>query len=146
MKDEVILLKAIIWGGLLILVPLVIFISLDAFAPANHSLTVLRTEPINPFERILKAISDVESNNGTNLFNSKENAVGYFGIRPIRLLDYNLRTGKNITLDQCYDYETGKMIFLFFACKFNPNDYECIAKDWNKSRTDKYWNKVKAKL
>jgi hypothetical protein len=107
---------------------------------------IIRTESTNPYERILKAISATESKNGTFIYNKKENAVGVLQIRPIRLKDYNLRTGKNLKLNDCYNYKTSKMIFLYYASRFKPNDYESISKDWNKSRTDKYWNLVKMQL
>jgi len=129
-----------------IIILILICISLNAFAPATNTAVLVGNRAINPYEPVLRAISAVESKNGTYLFNSKENAVGWFGIRPIRLKDYNQRSGESITLDQCYDYETGRKIFMFFASKFNPDDYEGIAKDWNKSKTDKYWNLVKAHL
>jgi len=77
------------------------------------------------------------------MLNEKEQAVGYFGIRPIRLKDYNQRTGKSITLDQCYDYETGRMIFLFYASKYHPDDIKAICRDWNgNSKENKYYKKI----
>jgi hypothetical protein len=127
----------------MILTILILLFTVPAFAPDREALYIGRVEPVNPYERIINAVSRVESGNGTNLFNAKETAVGWFGIRPIRLKDYNQRSGSNVTLDQCYDYETGRRIFLYYASQFRPDDYEGISKDWNKSRTDKYWKKIK---
>lgn len=96
-----------------------------------------------PFEAILKAVVEVESKNGIYLFNPKENAVGYFGIRPIKLKDYCEKTGKRITLEQCYDYEMGKEIFLFYASQFSPDNIKGICINWNgRSRHNKYYLRI----
>jgi hypothetical protein len=82
-----------------------------------------------------------------NLYNAKEQAVGWFGIRPIRLEDYNKRTGQNITHAQCYDYETGKMIFLFYASQVDYRDIKGICIAWNgASKENKYYAKIKSVL
>jgi len=93
---------------LLITTLLMLFSSLPA--PGFPRLFIAVGEPVNPYSRIIKAVIAVESSNGTNLFNAKENAAGWFGIRPVRLKDYNEKTGKNITHAECFDYEVGKMI------------------------------------
>jgi hypothetical protein len=125
---------------------ILICISLDAFAPANNTLTVFKAEVINPYERIWNAICQVESNSDALAYNPLENSYGIAQIREVRLRDYNDRTGKKVSLNALFDVKTSKLVFMYFACKYSPDDYESIAKDWNKSRTDTYWNKVRKLL
>jgi hypothetical protein len=116
-------------------------------APPNKTLCIFEGERINPYIRILKAITDIESSNGVILLNKKENAVGWFGIRPIRLNDYNIKTGKHITLKQCYDYEIGKMICMYYISQVDYRDIKGVAVAWNgKSKENKYYQKLKNKL
>jgi hypothetical protein len=81
-------------------------------------------------------------------FNINEEAVGGLQIRPIRLLDYNQRTGKNYKMKDCYDFRISKEIFLYFAKLSGTNDYESIARSWNGSgiTTLSYWVRVKSFL
>jgi hypothetical protein len=75
-----------------------------------------------------------------------EEAIGAFQIRPIRLLDYNQRTGKNYKIEDCYNFEISKEIFLYYAGKIGSREYETIARKWNGSgvTTLDYWEKVKS--
>lgn len=118
-----------------------------ALAPAEKCLYLEQGQPINPYLPILRAVTTVESANGRFLFNEKENAVGWFGIRPVRLNDYNQKTGQNITLDQCYDFETGKTIFLWYVSQIDYRDIKAICRNWNgASKRNLYFQKVKAIL
>jgi hypothetical protein len=128
----------------LIILTVLLYQALPAPGLTVHYMEV--PEVIKPYERIIKAVTTVESENGRFILNAKESAVGSFGIRPIRLKDYNQRAGKSLILDQCYNYEISKTIFLYYATKYNPDDFRLIARDWNKSRTEKYWYKVRAAL
>ena len=69
--------------------------ALKVFAPTSESLMVTRTLPSEPFESLIHAIGMVETQYDTLAYNPLEEAVGYFQIRPIRLIDYNIRTGSN---------------------------------------------------
>ena len=120
--------------------------TLNLKAPNERAMVITCGEKIMPYETIISAIVKVESNGNTLAYNPKEGATGAFQIRQIRLTEYNKLSGENLKLSDCYDYETSKRIFLFYSCKFHPSDYKSIAIDWNKSKTLKYWNKVKQKL
>jgi hypothetical protein len=123
------------------------FLSLKLSAPPDAKFYVAKSEVIAPYEAIIRAVTTVESANGKYLFNAKENAVGWFGIRPIRLRDYNKQTGKSYTLADCYDYEIAKSIFLFYATQFNPDDIKGICVSWNgKSLYNRYYQKIKKVL
>lgn len=108
-----------------------------------NELMIVQEEPIRPYETIWNAVCQYESNNNPNAYNSKERATGIVQIRPIRLKDYNQRTGKNYKLKDCYNTSIAKEIFMYYSCKFDHTQPERIASDWNKCKTDKYWNKVK---
>jgi hypothetical protein len=116
-------------------------------APPLREAVIYQPEKINPYNEIIHAVTTIESSNGANLYNAKEQAVGWFGIRPIRLEDYNKRTGQNITHAQCYDYEIGRMIFLYYASQVDYRDIKGICIAWNGvSKENKYYAKIKAVL
>jgi len=126
---------------------ILILLTMICKAPEYKTLTVIRTESINPYEPIIRTVTKVESSYGTQLINEKENAVGWFGIRPIRLDDYNKRTGKNISHAECYEYETGRMIFLYYASQIDYRDIKAICINWNgKSKKNLYYKKIKKEL
>lgn len=115
-------------------------------APPSEGLTVFVAEPVRPYEKIIHAIGMVETKLDTLAYNPEEQAVGFFQIRPIRVKDYNQRTGDSLTLMDMYNYQKAKKVFMHYAVQFRYDDYKLIAKDWNKSRTNRYWNKVKLNL
>jgi hypothetical protein len=116
-------------------------------APPAESIVILAPEAVNPYTPIVNAISTIESANGKYMLNEKEMAVGYFGIRPIRLNDYNKKTRKHITLDQCYDYETGKTILLYYISQVDYRDIKGIAIAWNGISTrNLYYGKLQKAL
>jgi hypothetical protein len=123
-------------------------INIILIAPSVNSIFILVSEPVKPFDRLLKSILLAESSGDTLAFNIEEGAVGGLQIRPIRLLDYNQRTGKNYNMEDCLNYQTSKEIFLFYATISGTDDYELIARKWNGSgcATSDYWYKVKALL
>jgi hypothetical protein len=110
-------------------------------APEFRTFTIAKSDGINSFDPLIKAIVCVETNNGKNLYNEKENAVGHFQIRQIRVNDYNQRTGSHYKLEQFYDYNLSRKMFLYYA---KGKSYEKAAKNWNGSGklTIDYWKKV----
>lgn len=90
----------------------------------------------------------VEGKCDTLAYNPIEEAVGYFQIRPIRLEDYNKRTESNYTMKDMFNYEISEKIFLYYAGKIGPYNFEQIARNWNGSghRTINYWNRIKQYL
>ncbi len=122
--------------------------SLNLFAPVSGGLTVELAEPVNPFGKLIYAIGMVETRLDTLAYNPEEKAVGYFQIRPIRLRDYNERTGNNYKLTDMYDYDIAEKVFLYYASQIGPYNFEKIAKNWNGSgkMTRIYWSKVRKLL
>jgi hypothetical protein len=100
------------------------------------------------FEKLIYAIVMVECSGDTLAINHDEEAYGAFQIRPIRLHDYNKRTGKNYKIEDCLSYEISKEIFLYYAKNMGYPDFQTIARSWNGSgkMTLVYWEKVKKLL
>ena len=122
--------------------------SLNLFAPATNALIIEPAVSVNPFGKIIYAIGMVETKLDTLAYNAEEDAVGYFQIRPIRVRDYNRRTGSSYTVNDMYDYNIAEKIFLYYASQIGPYNLEKIAKNWNGSgrKTKIYWNKVRKHL
>ncbi len=96
----------------------------------------------NPYQYVINLIVEAESSGDTFAFNEKESARGAFQIRPVRLNDFNHRTGNRYKLKDCFNYDVSERIFLYYASDFAPGDLKGICYEWNKSTTDKYYNKV----
>lgn len=114
-------------------------------APPDRRLVVVKDEGISFYEPLIKAVTFVESVDGKYLYNPKENAVGWFQIRQVRVDDYNKLTGLKYALNDFYDYDLSREMFLYYA---KGKSYEKAAKSWNGSgkKTIAYWKKVKARL
>jgi hypothetical protein len=119
-----------------------------ALAPNVSIITIRALEPVNPYEKIIKAIIQVESAGDTLAINPVEEAFGAFQIRPIRIEDYNQRTGNNFKAGNCIDYDLSRKVFLFYAERIGFRNYEAIARKWNGSgqKTIEYWERVKKYL
>lgn len=129
----------------IILLKVLLSFSLVALAPSRTTLTISVPQPVEPYRKLINAIGNVETKFDTLAFNPDEMAVGFFQIRPIRLNDYNKRTGNNYTIKDLYNYRVSEEIFLFYADEIGPYNFEKIAKNWNGSgpKTLYYWEKVK---
>jgi hypothetical protein len=137
-----VLLRTIVFAAMLL--PM----SFEVFAPESHSLPVSYTSPLKPYQVLINAIGMVETGFDTLAYNAIEEAAGFFQIRPIRLLDYNRRTGSNYQMKDMFDYFIAEKIFLYYATGIGPYDFERIARSWNGSgpMTIEYWKKVKVFL
>jgi hypothetical protein len=123
-------------------------ITLKVSAPEAKVLSVFISAPVNPYERLINAIISVESKGDTLAYNALEMATGAMQIRPIRIRDYNRRTGSNYTSNDCFNLRISKEIFLYYAMKIKYPNYELIAREWNGSgrSTLDYWKKVKINM
>ena len=124
---------------------LLLFTSLLCRAPGYPTFYIKESKGIQPYEIIWKAICTIESSGDSRAWNKRESAVGICQIRPIKLKDFNDQTGKHYKLSQMYEISKSKEVFIWFARKHQPDDYEGIAKDWN-CQSEKYWQKVKTKI
>ncbi len=128
------------------LITLFLFLSLafTAYAPGTGSVIIFDIPPAEPFIDLMNAIAKVETNNDTMAFNPLEEAAGCFQIRPIRVEDYNKRTGSNYTTNDLFNYNISRKIFLYYASQIGPYNMKKIASDWNGSgpQTLEYWDRV----
>jgi hypothetical protein len=120
-------------------------VALKVFAPSCNSLVIFTSPADEPFRKLINAIGMVETSYDTLAYNPEEEAVGFFQIRPIRISDYNERTGSSYILADMYEYKTAEKVFLYYATEIGPYNFEKIAKNWNGSghKTIEYWKKVK---
>ncbi len=130
-----------------ILMVLLLF-SVRLFAPSSVCLVIEHRTPVNPYKQLINAIGKVETNYDTLAYNPVEQAAGFFQIRPIRLEDYNKRTGSRYKMKDLFNYEISEKIFLYYAAMTDPHDLEKIARKWNGSgaKTIEYWKRVKKQL
>jgi hypothetical protein len=133
---------------LLITCSLCLTIVYHAVAPSSNSITVIELPPIQPYKALMNAIGLFETKGNTLAYNEKENAVGIFQIRQVRIDDYNRRTGNNYALTDMFDKTLSEKVFLYFASRYKPCELEKIAKAWNGSgpKTEYYWKRIKEKL
>jgi hypothetical protein len=127
---------------------ILLFFNTTLFAPASPSIPILIESPVDPFRHLIYAIGMVETGLDTIAYNPLEEAIGYFQIRPVRLEDYNRRTGNRYAMKDLYNYSISEKIFKYYAAQIGPYDFETIAKSWNGSgiMTIDYWNRVKMHL
>jgi|ERR1035437_478705 hypothetical protein len=127
----------------IILIIILLFLSIRAFCPNIKVICLAKEHPVNVHERLINAIVMIESNGNNNAYNPIENACGAFQIRPIRLKDYNKRTGNNLKISDCFDYEISKKVFLYYANQYDYRDIKGVCRNWNgKSKGNKYYNKI----
>jgi hypothetical protein len=133
---------------LFLVILLLLSFTYRSFAPGYGSFLIFHSSPIEPYKRLIHAIGMVETMCDTMAYNPIEEAVGYFQIRSIRLEDYNKRTRSNYKMKELFNYEISEKIFLYYAVKIGPYDFEKIARRWNGSgvRTINYWNRIKKYL
>jgi len=138
---------------LLILLCFGIICSVAAYCPNNNTLTIEFKPPYEPFKALLTSIAWVESKNDPSALNRLENAIGLLQIRQVRIYDFNMRTGKNYTLNEMYDTIKAKYVFLYYASQSHPSNLEEISRNWNggqrgmkKQSTIQYWKKVQKYL
>jgi hypothetical protein len=132
----------------IIFVAVLLSFTLRVLAPSRITLTIPVPAPIEAYRTLINAIGKVETNFDTLAYNPAEKAVGFFQIRPIRLKDYNKRTGNNYEMKDLYNYAVSEKIFLYYASEIGPYNFEKIAKRWNGSgpKTFYYWKRVKKEI
>lgn len=125
-----------------------LLIAFNAFAPDRKEIVLIQYAPFEPFKKLIEAIGTVETKKDTLAYNPLEKASGYFQIRPVRLKDYNDRTGNNYSIQDLFNYRISEKIFLYYASKIGPYDFGRIAREWNGSgkMTYVYWKEVKKYL
>ena len=129
-------------------ITILLTLAFKVFAPSSESVIIVRPLPVEPYKDLIHAIGMVETQFDTLAYNPLEKAIGYFQIRPIRLVDYNSRTGSRYSRNDLFNYKISEKIFLYYATEIGPYNFERIAEEWNGSgrRTILYWDQVKKYL
>jgi hypothetical protein len=132
----------------LLLISILCMVTLAGLSPPGKEIIIPENKPIEPFLRLFRAISFVESHNDSLAYNKITEATGIVQITPILLKDYNRRTGKHYKLKDCYSPKISRIIFNFYCMKLPGIDFEKTSKKWNGSgkATEKYWQRVKSNL
>jgi hypothetical protein len=127
---------------------LFLLFSIRVSAPNLQIISIIESEPIEVYQKLINAMILVESSGDSMAYNALEDAYGILQIRPVRLNDYNKRTGKRYNMKDCYRPQISKEVFLYYANLMPYPDYETIAKRWNGSgkMTITYWKKVREVL
>ena len=127
---------------------MLLLFSLQLSAPDWNSFTIFEQSPVEPYRKLVYAIGMVETKGDTLAYNQAEDATGYFQIRPIRLVDYNNKTGSKYSRQDLFNFDTSEKIFLYFADQVGPYNLELIARKWNGSghKTINYWDRIKRYL
>jgi hypothetical protein len=122
--------------------------SLQVSAPSMKSLIVFKFDPIEPYKQLAFAVGMVETKGDALAYNPIEKAAGIFQIRPIRLIDFNKRTGSSYSRKDLFNYDISEKIFLYYADQVGPYNLEQIARRWNGSGhlTTNYWRRIKQLL
>lgn len=147
------------------IIPLAVFLFLAnlqlSFCPSRPTLFIPVSEPIievpiytTNYDVLIDAIFKYESGRNPNAYNPNEGAYGGLQIRQCRIEHFNKLTGKNYTLEDMYDFNKAKEVFLYFTNHDNagnliePKTWEQAAKNWNGSGplTISYWEKVQELL
>lgn len=141
-----------------LLLTLILYISVicSASAPPSNTLFIAAGTPIIYYDagyytRLIDALYQLEAGRNPFAFNVKEEAYGPLQIRPNRLAHYNKLTGDNYVMEDCFNFEISKKIFLYFTThdgngrSIPHKSWEQAAKNWNGSgpMTIAYWEKVK---
>lgn len=127
----------------ILLLIFLIFISLENKAPIINELYVVKDIPVKPFKSIIYAIGVVESSLDTMAYNPREEAIGYFQIRQVRIDDYNKRTGEHFKLIEMFEYDKAERVFLYYCRLYD--DVDEIILQWN-CWSQEYLKKVKKYL
>lgn len=127
---------------------LLILFTFPAIAPDRDDFFIYDTPAIRPFEPLMQAIGMVETMRNVLAYNEREGAVGIFQIRQVKVDEYNRQTGDKLRLTDMFDYENSRKVFLHFASRAGPYNFEKIAKSWNGSgpMTEFYWSRIKSLL
>ena len=126
----------------LMLTILLLTITFEVFAPTDKTIILAEGERLAPYESIWRAVCLVESSGNRLAHNIKEDAVGIAQIRPIRIKDFNRRTGKHYKHSEMYDTTKAKEVFLYY---FNIYDIDKSIRKWNGSGVKSYEYLAKVK-
>ena len=134
-----------------------IFISIFCFqiltAPPNGAGVVFESERVNPFEDLWQATCFVESSGNRFAIGDNGKSYGIAQIQQSRIDDYYRRTGIRYTLQDMFDAEKSRSVFMYYAQTHGPYQQEVICREWNAGprwrnikQTKDYWQKIQRRI
>ena len=97
------------------------------------------------YEKFVKALTWIESRHNPFAVGVNQDH-GLFQITPIRLKDYNQRTGSKYSLADCFDVNISRKIFDYYSAGL---PFEVAARRWNggpagcrMKSTIHYWDRI----
>ena len=137
----------------LLLIGMLLF-TIKAYCPTSKAITIFEAKPLKPYEKAWDATCRVETNFDPLAIGDKhlkQKSYGIVQIRQTRLDDYYRQTGIRYSIKDIINVEKSKEVFMFYACKYHPEDVESIVRCWNggqkgmrKMSTKKYYKKILA--
>ena len=126
----------------LILFGILLFGNIELFAPVPDEIRLFVFAPTQPYEKLWEAVCFVESSFNPLAVNESEGAYGISQIRQIKLDWYEKQTGIRYTLQDCFDKEISKSIFMYHMEQYD--DPERGVRAWNGryELTHGYWGKI----
>ena len=110
-------------------------------APPSDAVAIFESESINPFENLFKAVCQVESSGNQFAIGDNGKSYGISQIQQSRLDDYFNRTGIRYTLQDMFDVQKSRQIFMFYAQLHGPYQAEALCREWNSGPR---WRQIKA--
>ena len=128
-----------------ILISILLMCAQAAFAPRWRHLLLQKDLPINPYEKSWKGVCQVESKNDPLAYNPEEQACGLGQVRPIRLVDFNLHTGKNYSRRDMFDPIKNREVFMYYMHQYGINNIDLAIRRWNSNGPQTYTYLAKVK-
>ena len=130
-----------------------IMICFKLSAPPSGAVAIFETPGYNPFESLWNATCIVESGKDRFAIGDNGKSWGIAQIQQSRLNDYFNRTGIRYTLQDMFDVQKSRQIFMFYAGLHGPYQQERICRMWNGGwnyqrirATKVYYRKIQAHL
>lgn len=130
---------------------LTIMICLKLSAPPSGAVAIFHDPGYNPFTSLWDATCIVESGKDRFAIGDNGKSYGIAQIQQSRLNDYFNRTGIHYTLQDMFDVQKSRQIFMYYC--FSPYHFEAISRSWNGGNnylrikaTKVYYRKIQACL
>ena len=118
-----------------------IMICFKLSAPPSGTVAIFDDPGVNPFQSLWEATCIVESGKDRFAIGDNGKSYGIAQIQQSRLNDYFNRTGIRYTLQDMFDVEKSRQIFMFYAQLHGLYQVEALCREWNGGND---WRQIKA--
>ena len=122
-------------------------------APPSNSGVIFEAEGVCPFEQIWQTTIQIESSGDRFAIGDNGKSYGIAQIQQSRIDDYYRRTGIRYTLQDMFDAEKSRSVFMYYAQTHGPYQQEVICREWNAGprwrnikQTKDYWQKIQRRI